>query len=682
MVFLAFNSTLYQFCTISSLVNTYLLLLFLCLNQIAHAGLEIINNAPETEAGIISQPIVLKVTDLLGRPKSQEQVFIIKKGDFQGVEFFPNFASLITDDKGEINLKFQGPHPRDFKKELSFSLEFKLDNVVLQKLSGIKSSSHTIVAPKKFEGEFSLEEAGFNAHPLELYADGKSEVSLSLQIMRKGEILKEARNLDVQFITTGGTLLNGVNDSLDGTYKQKLMAPVKPSMAKVYALINGKKTKEIEIKFKAIIDLDKTYVDFQKTLDGITSGKIFLFDNNGECVNDLNLVDKNDLKVELFEYGKDPNAKTDFQFDQDNMTFKYSTLDAPTDHEINIYIEKISNNKVKANLDKYYNPELDFEKVELIFDREPIVSDGFDRSYYEILLKDRKGIPVKEKSYRVVNTKISQGDGSIVHGLDIMNNDHPFKGYVKAGRTLGKIKVNVFLKERELTSKEIEVVTARPVIGYEPNYKDLQGRPEQEEFKGHTANYVFKDTGRVERYVFTKPYEGKLRREVILSQRGHATSGLGLHIVNAQSVSSGLKNPTTSLQFFPRTELFTVNKKADNTKVRLPTGEEVEFDQDFNLKSSPILSIESKTTDTYPEVKYTGKGVVIKKRAYTGSYGLSFGDVEIYHPDHATPCKVPASSLYKVVNKSDENTTFIFDKDEDFNKFLIQHCKFSIPGLN
>jgi hypothetical protein len=660
-------------------VNTYLLLLFLCLNQIAHAGLEIINNAPETETGLMSQSIVVKVTDLLGRPKSQEQVFISKKGDFQGVEFFPNFASFITDDKGEISFTFQGPHPRDFKKELSFSLEFKLDNVVLHKLSGIKSSSHKIVAPKKFAGEFSLQEAGFNAHPLELYADGKSEVSLSLHIMHKGEILKEARNLDVQFITTGGTLLSGVNDSLDGTYKQKLMASVKPSMAKVYALINGKKTKEIEIKFKAIIDLDKTYVDFQKTLDGITTGKIFLFDNNGECVNDINLVDKNDLKVELFEYGKNPKSKTDFQFDQDNMTFKYSTLDAPTDHEINIYIEKISDKKVKANLDKYYNPEIDLDQIDFKFDRATIINDGFDRSYYEIIFKDRKGTPVKTDDYRVINTKITKGDGTIVHGVNVMNNPHPFKGFVNAGRKLGKIKVNAYLKDNEVASQEIEVVASRPAIGYEPNLKDFQGRPEIEEYKGHTAFYVYKDTGRVERYVFTKPYEGKLRREVILSQRGHASSGLSMHIVNAETIS---KNPTTSLQFFPRNELFTTEKKGDNTNVRLPTGEEVEFDQDFNLKSSPILSIESKTTGTYPEVKYTGKGVVIKRRAYTGSYGAPLGEVEIYHPDHPAPCRLPASSLYNVVNKSDENTTFIFDKDEDFNKFLIQHCKFSIPGLN
>jgi hypothetical protein len=122
----------------------------------------------------------------------------------------------------------------------------------------------------------------------------------------------------------------------------------------------------------------------------------------------------------------------------------------------------------------------------------------------------------------------------------------------------------------------------------------------------------------------------------------------------------------------------------------LPTGEQVEFDAKTReivggvLSETPVDLNPDRAARKFPGVSYLGKGLVVRadargtdpRIAKTAiiTTGTPASDCEKGAP--CGQCQVPSKDLWH----QNGAARFKFSTDQEFDRFLLSHCGFGIPG--
>lgn len=143
------------------------------------------------------------------------------------------------------------------------------------------------------------------------------------------------------------------------------------------------------------------------------------------------------------------------------------------------------------------------------------------------------------------------------------------------------------------------------------------------------------------------------------------------------------------MHFFPRRVLPAIVNVAETHLVTLPTGEEVEFNARTHeivggeLSESVVDLNPDRHARTYPVVSYSGKGVVVRANARGSDPRLSaMATITTGSPAAAcdkglscSQCQVPSRELWDQSGA----VRFKFVTDQDFDRYLIARCQFSLP---
>ena len=150
--------------------------------------------------------------------------------------------------------------------------------------------------------------------------------------------------------------------------------------------------------------------------------------------------------------------------------------------------------------------------------------------------------------------------------------------------------------------------------------------------------------------------------------------------------------------FFPRKQLPVLEQFSDKLEVTLPTGEKVIFNKETKeiisgvFKEGPLDMSPDKFKRAYPDLRYRGRGVVLRANARGQSPQLGqyekdkidseFGnrgsvDVLIYNATTGERCRRPKTDFWD--NHDVSPIEFKFATDEEFEIYLQNHCGFGLP---
>ena len=150
--------------------------------------------------------------------------------------------------------------------------------------------------------------------------------------------------------------------------------------------------------------------------------------------------------------------------------------------------------------------------------------------------------------------------------------------------------------------------------------------------------------------------------------------------------------------FFPRVNLHMMKQTDSTINVTLPTGEKVIFNKETKeivggvLKEGPLDKTNDRFKRTYPDIEYTGRGVVLRVNARGQSpqlgqfennkIDMEHGktgsvDVLIINGTTGEKCRRPKSDFWEQIDVSP--ILFKFATDEEFDIYLRNNCGFGLP---
>lgn len=153
--------------------------------------------------------------------------------------------------------------------------------------------------------------------------------------------------------------------------------------------------------------------------------------------------------------------------------------------------------------------------------------------------------------------------------------------------------------------------------------------------------------------------------------------------------------------FFPRKTLFVAEQLSGTINVTLPTGEKIIFQKsskeitDGVFKEGPLDLTSDRSKRQFADLKYTGKGVVLRvnNRGQLPQLGQSdgvkidmehglkgSGEVLILNGSTGQRCRRPKEDFWEPIDINP--VEFKFSTDEEFNSYLKKNCGFKLPDLN
>lgn len=152
--------------------------------------------------------------------------------------------------------------------------------------------------------------------------------------------------------------------------------------------------------------------------------------------------------------------------------------------------------------------------------------------------------------------------------------------------------------------------------------------------------------------------------------------------------------------FFPRKQLPVVEQLTGTINVTLPTGERVIFQKESKeivsgvFTEGPVDLTPDRQKRNYPDLKYLGKGVLLRANArgqspQLGEYGstkidLEYGlqgevDVLLINGTTGQRCRRPKADFWEPLDVTP--IEFKFPTDEEFDLYLKKNCGFGLPKL-
>lgn len=179
----------------------------------------------------------------------------------------------------------------------------------------------------------------------------------------------------------------------------------------------------------------------------------------------------------------------------------------------------------------------------------------------------------------------------------------------------------------------------------------------------------------------------------------HARQNLAMQIDDAPNdvVSHTMHS---YFMFFPRKQLPVMEQLTGTMEVTLPTGEKMIFQKESKeivegvFQEAPLDINKNRFKRHYPGLNYVGKGVVLRVNArgqspQLGQYekekiDLEFGntgsvDALIINGTTGERCRRPKEDFWEPIDVSP--IEFKFASDEEFEKYLLEHCGFGLPKL-
>lgn len=141
--------------------------------------------------------------------------------------------------------------------------------------------------------------------------------------------------------------------------------------------------------------------------------------------------------------------------------------------------------------------------------------------------------------------------------------------------------------------------------------------------------------------------------------------------------------------FFPRKNLFLVEQLSGTVNVTIPTGEKVIFQRDSKEIVDGVLQ-EGPLGAHFPDLKYTGKGTILRANARgespelgegEGKIDLEYGvkgseDALIINGLTGQKCRRPKTDFWDAIDVTP--IEFKFVTDEEFDKYLKENCGFGL----
>jgi hypothetical protein len=152
--------------------------------------------------------------------------------------------------------------------------------------------------------------------------------------------------------------------------------------------------------------------------------------------------------------------------------------------------------------------------------------------------------------------------------------------------------------------------------------------------------------------------------------------------------------------FFPRKNIPIVEELTGTINVTLPTGEKIIFQKESKeivdgvFTEGPVDVSTDRFKRQYPDLKYTGKGVLLRANARGQSpqlgqyenikidmdYGLRGSlDVLIINGTTGQKCRRPKADFWEPIDVNP--IEFKFPTDEEFEHYLKKNCGFGLPKL-
>jgi hypothetical protein len=189
------------------------------------------------------------------------------------------------------------------------------------------------------------------------------------------------------------------------------------------------------------------------------------------------------------------------------------------------------------------------------------------------------------------------------------------------------------------------------------------------------------------------------KRDFSFEYLEQARQNLAMEVNDAPNeiVSQGMHS---IFMFFPRKNMFLVEQLTGTIDVTLPNGEKIIFQKDSKevvngvFKEGPVDVSADRFGRQYPDLKYQGKGVVLRVNARGQSpqlgqfenlkidmdYGLKgSAEVLIINGTTGQKCRRPKNDFWELIDVTP--IEFKFSTDEDFDRYLKRNCGFGLPKL-
>jgi len=145
------------------------------------------------------------------------------------------------------------------------------------------------------------------------------------------------------------------------------------------------------------------------------------------------------------------------------------------------------------------------------------------------------------------------------------------------------------------------------------------------------------------------------------------------------------------MHFFPRNHLPAIVSLGGRYIVTLPTGEEVQFDAKTHevlggvFSEAPVDLNPNKAARKFPDIYYTGKGVVVRANSRgtdprIGTVASIITGSPVPNCDRGTgcnQCQVPSKELWEQKGA----VRFKFSSDQEFHRYLLARCGFGLPAI-
>jgi hypothetical protein len=145
------------------------------------------------------------------------------------------------------------------------------------------------------------------------------------------------------------------------------------------------------------------------------------------------------------------------------------------------------------------------------------------------------------------------------------------------------------------------------------------------------------------------------------------------------------------MHFFPRIYLPAIVNLSDRDLVTLPTGEEIEFNAATHeiiagaLFETPVDLNPDRNGRQFPGVGYGGRGVLVRANSRgtdprigtTATITTGTPPASCVNPSGCGRCQVPSRELWDQSGA----VRFKFQTDQEFDRFLMARCGFSLPVI-
>jgi len=607
-------------------------------------------------------------------------------------------SELTTNSLGEASTRYlMGENPE------SINIKLKIDNV-------IKRIKFITTRPEKYIGDYSLLKSEVSLSQQEVFANGKEEVEVSLQIKNSQGDSVDAYGLSVYAIVGESKL--DFYDQGGGNYQGLHKVGEKSGEKEFDFFVEGKTiSKKVKLILKPVINISRTKPYVKKMEDGGHRFVFSLYDLAGQKLVSTKYID---LKTILT--GKGNISKVEFEDGWKQFYYTY-TIPYNETGKTKLGISIDGKELWTTNEITYEFVDFSFENSKITIEDRKIHPTGIDGLEVVITAKDSQGqklqsfgtlgLPRIEVSDETVVTKMKkQEDGSYLLRIIPTNltTELTVTGYLgnkvfdeqKLSFDYKPLRVNIEQKWNVNSPgwyKEIYHTRVNVDSRYTPGIGNGEG---------------FKLTNEGDNAIVMKgcapdndePNRCQATRDFDFDFKDQANQNMQLQITDIPTDFTS-HMMLSNFYFFPRKVLphFRYSEDKSTIIVTIPTGEEVIFDAITKeiiggvFEEGPIDFNSSRHARKFANIRYKGFGVVLRvnargqspelgqfnRRTISGDYGNNGGaKVLIYkynaESDSITTCNRDKKHMWPQIDQNP--IPFNFATDASFDAYIQKYCGF------